>query len=943
MAQNLMMTCRLNKANDNSIYNISHKRIYKPIELELQTSGGFKVVKNSFQHQDDQQNFDQRQKYPLNSKNIFDGGFLSEDQEFQNLHKTRKEMNESKRQIDQIIQQHNHLGLLNVILFNCKQQIDGQYNTIYNGNRIKIMICITMYSEKLSELEKSLNGIGKNIDYFLEIGIAPHQIAVTVIFDGIINVCNIPGAYRDNIIPYFQSEIDKKYGIDSQKTLTYQYNMYSEQWKRFQDYKPENIKYLRAHPDELLKKYKKHREALKKTMIRLKGPQYNFVEQDEYIEQNIVDAMEDQYYRAKTYLENRKNTSWVYQDALHHKSSEGTLPIFYTFKFTNGSKLSSHMWFFKGFCQEIQPDYCVLMDVGANPEKDAIFQLIMSMEENPKLGGVCGTMRVQIEEDDKDDVDLDIVTNILVNKVFSIQKCQSCEYDIAHLLDKQAESALDFIHVLPGAFSAYRYNAFFNNYHDNQNNANTSNQHVQVNQNDKEKILDKYLRQVLDQNYEHQTLQEANMFLAEDRVLCKLLYCNGYYLRYIPNSFVYVDPCPSLKLLILQRRRWINGSWHALSYISDNYDQDLRTSKHSWWDKQKFIFSITQAKIQQLMIYFMESFQVLWLYMIMYAIVDTGDLGLNNFIISTVIAFYVFLIFMIIYLSINYDPALIRQLETPEKQKAEVDYYFSRLFFVSTCLGFISLGTVVYTVYLLITEIFFNYGFNDIVEKPQVPQSYYLVLVVVSIGAIVLPILSSIFQLPQNIFNAALTMIPYFYYQPTYMHLFVVYSFCRIDDLSWGTKGLTNAGSSSVNSDKAFQKFKFLLTWLVLNTIFTAVLLILFQIQIYLLPQGLILFISVILTILTIVKGFLALWYRVKFCFIDRNMKLYIKDKSRHKTLKDQQENFNRIKTALKQQIQSNQNIYTQHNENNFDDPLKNSYIRASIFTAYLEHYFKQK
>lgn len=41
------------------------------------------------------------------------------------------------------------------------------------------------------------------------------------------------------------------------------------------------------------------------------------------------------------------------------------------------------------------------------------------------------------------------------------------------------------------------------------------------------------------------------MFLAEDRVLCKLLFCNGYYLRYIPESFVYVDPCTSLKMLLL--------------------------------------------------------------------------------------------------------------------------------------------------------------------------------------------------------------------------------------------------------------------------------------------------------------------------------------------------------------------------------------------------------
>ena len=69
----------------------------------------------------------------------------------------------------------------------------------------------------------------------------------------------------------------------------------------------------------------------------------------------------------------------------------------------------------------------------------------------------------------------------------------------------------------------------------------------------------------------------------------------------------------------------------------------------------------------------------------------------------------------------------------------------------------------------------------------------------------VLPVLSSICLLPQNIFNVISTMLPYFYYQPTYAHLFVIYSFCRIDDLSWGTKGLTvDAGSNSITSDKAY-------------------------------------------------------------------------------------------------------------------------------------------
>lgn len=81
------------------------------------------------------------------------------------------------------------------------------------------------------------------------------------------------------------------------------------------------------------------------------------------------------------------------------------------------------------------------------------------------------------------------------------------------------------------------------------------------------------------------------------------------------------------------------------------------------------------------MIYIMESFQIVWLYMILFAIVKTGDEGLDNFIISTIIAFYVFLLFTIIYLAINYDPALIGKLRDDEKgtiKKRETDYYFRK-------------------------------------------------------------------------------------------------------------------------------------------------------------------------------------------------------------------------------------------------------------------------
>ena len=42
----------------------------------------------------------------------------------------------------------------------------------------------------------------------------------------------------------------------------------------------------------------------------------------------------------------------------------------------------------------------------------------------------------------------------------------------------------------------------------------------------------------------------------------------------------------------------------------------------------------------------------------------------------------------------------------------------------------------------------------------------------------------------------------YMAFAPTYVHLLIIYAFCRIDDLSWGTKGL------EANDDERMKKIK---------------------------------------------------------------------------------------------------------------------------------------
>jgi chitin synthase len=71
------------------------------------------------------------------------------------------------------------------------------------------------------------------------------------------------------------------------------------------------------------------------------------------------------------------------------------------------------------------------------------------------------------------------------------------------MLDKNFMSFFHFLHVLPGAWSFYRYEA------------------LAVGAVYRENLIQKkYLKTALDPDAEERDYREANMFLAEDRILC---------------------------------------------------------------------------------------------------------------------------------------------------------------------------------------------------------------------------------------------------------------------------------------------------------------------------------------------------------------------------------------------------------------------------------------
>ena len=141
---------------------------------------------------------------------------------------------------------------------------------------------------------------------------------------------------------------------------------------------------------------------------------------------------------------------------------------------------------------------------------------------------------------------------------------------MSNILDKPLESVFGFISVLPGAFSAYRYVAL-------QNDVNG------------EGPLEKYFKGEKMHGGDA-GIFTANMYLAEDRILCFELVAKrkaAWVLQYVKSSNAETDVPDTMAELILQRRRWLNGSFFAAVYALA-HAFDIWRSNHSLLRKLMF-------------------------------------------------------------------------------------------------------------------------------------------------------------------------------------------------------------------------------------------------------------------------------------------------------------------------------------------------------------------
>jgi chitin synthase len=68
------------------------------------------------------------------------------------------------------------------------------------------------------------------------------------------------------------------------------------------------------------------------------------------------------------------------------------------------------------------------------------------------------------------------------------------------------------------------------------------------------------------------------------------------------------------------------------------------------------------------------------------------------------------------------------------------------------------------------------------------------VLIIINIGSFIIILFIHIPTHPREVWNIIKGYPSYLSYQGCYTHTMLIYSFCNVDDVSWGTKGAGDTG-----------------------------------------------------------------------------------------------------------------------------------------------------
>ncbi|KAI1418316.1 glycosyltransferase family 2 protein [Hypoxylon sp. FL1857] len=414
--------------------------------------------------------------------------------------------------------------------------------------------------------------------------------------------------------------------------------------------------------------------------------------------------------------------------------------MLFCLKEKNQKKINSHRWFFQAFGRVLNPNICVLIDAGTKPGSNSIYHLWKAFDLEPMCAGACGEIKAMLGRGGKE----------LINPLVATQ---NFEYKMSNILDKPLESAFGFISVLPGAFSAYRYVAL---------------------QNDKngQGPLEKY--------FKGETLHgagagvfTANMYLAEDRILCFELVTKRnchWILQYVKSATGETDVPDSVTELILQRRRWLNGSFFAAIYAIAHFYQFFR-SDHSILRKLMFFLEFVFQTFNMIFAWFAIGNFFLVFKILTTSLGDPDLLGQPGEILGVVFEwFYGISLMACFVLSMGNRPAGSGKL------------YTAMVIFWCVIMIYLTFAAVYITVKAVEEQVKTGFNVSDLFRN-----KIFYSLIVSMMSTWGLWLIASILMFDP--WHMITSFIQYLLLTPTYVNVLNVYAFCNTHDISWGTKG----------------------------------------------------------------------------------------------------------------------------------------------------------
>ncbi|KAJ3128061.1 Chitin synthase, class 2 [Nowakowskiella sp. JEL0407] len=449
--------------------------------------------------------------------------------------------------------------------------------------------------------------------------------------------------------------------------------------------------------------------------------------------------------------------------------ADGIVPmqVLFCLKENNAKKINSHRWFFNAFGPLLRPNVCILIDVGTKPSGTSLYHLWKAFDRNPSIGGACGEIYAEVGPG-------------CVNMLNPLVAAQNFEYKISNILDKPLESVFGFISVLPGAFSAYRYAAL------------------------QGQPLEQYFKG--ESMHGGSDIFSANMYLAEDRILCFELVTKqnqAWLLHYVKAAKAETDVPDSVPEFISQRRRWLNGSFFAGMHALTHW-YFLFRSGHSILRKLllcvEFLYNLIQL--------FFNWFGLGNFYLVFFFLLG-GKVGKEDGTNTQLDPF-------------GYRPDTAKGAPAGQMRANGPDVFFalqgayaivmilivisafgnrpqgSKILYTSAIVLFAIIMAVMlyvsgYTVYLTvpkslddwkkISSLLENEVFRDMVVSTSATYGLYFLA-------------SFMYFEPAHMFTS---FVQYMFLLPAFVNILQVYAFANLHDVSWGTKG-DNAGNADLGA-----------------------------------------------------------------------------------------------------------------------------------------------